>query len=296
MGRLSVKQVGIVTDTFAQLTQDVIQEWGIKVVPAATINCDGRTFVDGVDIDIAGAFRLLAADPEKFTTSAIPPTFFIQAFEEMARTTRQIFCVTASSKLTSGFSSAKLAATLTQQKTEGLRIQVFDSMNAAGGEGLVALTAAKASAKGLNLDEVFGLAQKAHHDLLCYFVFDTLSYTYRTGRIPKIAAQGGDILRVKPLVRIGVDGKVRVIGLVRDRDRGVQRIKEIIMKTVGKKSVYVVVMHAAALNDALELRSQLLAEFNCREIMVSEFSPVMGYATGPGVLGIAACPEYDILR
>jgi fatty acid-binding protein DegV len=50
-------------------------------------------------------------------------------------------------------------------------------------------------------------------------------------------------------------------------------------------------MHALALDDALALRERLLSEFDCVEVLVSEFTPVMGAHTGPGLLGIAFHPE-----
>ena len=46
--------------------------------------------------------------------------------------------------------------------------------------------------------------------------------------------------------------------------------------------------------DAEKLQAWVRREFNCCEITISEFSAAMGYATGPGVLGIAFCPEFDI--
>ena len=56
-------------------------------------------------------------------------------------------------------------------------------MNAAGGEGLIALAAARAAARGLNLNEVSVVADKARENSECLFVIDTLWHVYRTGRI-----------------------------------------------------------------------------------------------------------------
>jgi len=61
-------------------------------------------------------------------------------------------------------------------------------------------------------------------------------------------------------------------------------------------SINVVIMHTSALADAEELKARVGREFNCHYIFVSESSSAMGYAMGPGILGIAACPEFDITK
>ena len=51
--------------------------------------------------------------------------------------------------------------------------------------------------------------------------------------------------------------------------------------------IYVAVMHAAAAERAEKLRQQISSRFNCAEIFITEFTPVMGVHTGPGVIGVA---------
>ena len=55
--------------------------------------------------------------------------------------------------------------------------------------------------------------------------------------------------------------------------------------------MHVAVMHAYALDEAEKLRELVAAEFNCTELWISEFSPVMGYACGTGTLGLAFYTE-----
>jgi DegV family protein with EDD domain len=291
-----MQRVRIVTDTVAQLTEEMIQSHWIKVVPAATIFCDGSTFIDGVDISTAEAYQLLAQNPGEFTTAAIPPDHFMKAFEELSEAVKEILCITVSSKLSAVYNTAVLAREQLREKAPELKIQVFDSMSAAGGEGLIALAAARAAAAGLDLDGVIAVAEKARQDSECLFVFDTLRDAYRTGRVPKVASQAAAILNIRPLCRIGQDGKVHFIGLARSREKGVQRMIEMTRERVGDMPIHAMVVHTAASADADKLKARVKAEFNCREVFVSEFSPVMGYATGPGVLGIALCPDFDIAK
>jgi len=49
----------------------------------------------------------------------------------------------------------------------------------------------------------------------------------------------------------------------------------------------VAVMHAFAQEEGEKLKERIASEFNCVELWLTGFSPVMGYATGTGTLGLA---------
>jgi fatty acid-binding protein DegV len=49
--------------------------------------------------------------------------------------------------------------------------------------------------------------------------------------------------------------------------------------------------HAYAPEEAEKLKERISNEFNCVEIWLSEFSPVMGYACGTGTVGVSFYPE-----
>ena len=62
-------------------------------------------------------------------------------------------------------------------------------------------------------------------------------------------------------------------------------------KKVGTKPVHIAVMHVYAEDDAIRLRDIVAKEFNCVELWLTEFSPLMGYACGTGTLGLAFYAE-----
>jgi DegV family protein with EDD domain len=115
---------------------------------------------------------------------------------------------------------------------------------------------------------------------------DTIRHAYRTGRIPKIATQMGSMLGVKPLLTIS-DGAVHLIGIVRTNKKGVERIIRIMKRKAGNRPLHVAVMHTAIPEKAEALKQRIAAEFNCVELLLTEVSPVIGYAIGPGALGLA---------
>jgi fatty acid-binding protein DegV len=58
-------------------------------------------------------------------------------------------------------------------------------------------------------------------------------------------------------------------------------------KQVGGRPIRAAVLHADALREAEELRQSVADRFDCAELLISEFTPVMGAHTGPGLLGVA---------
>ena len=120
-------------------------------------------------------------------------------------------------------------------------------------------------------------------------LLDTMRHVYRSGRIPKVAAQVGSILNIRPIFT--VSGAVHFTGAVRNREHGINRILQMMKDKVGQNPVHVAVMHAYALNEAERLKERVSSEFNCAELWLTEFSPVMGYATGTGTLAVAFYSE-----
>jgi DegV family protein with EDD domain len=175
-----------------------------------------------------------------------------------------------------------------QAKTElpQVSIEVLDSQMVTAAQGFVALAAARAAAEGKGLAEVVKVAEEMRSRVTFLLLVDTIRYVYRTGRIPKVAARVGSVLNIKPILTMS-SGLVRFSGAVRSREGGIDRILKMMRDKVGQRAVHVAVMHAYALEEAERLKERVSSEFNCVELWLCEFSPVMGYATGTGTLGFA---------
>lgn len=121
-------------------------------------------------------------------------------------------------------------------------------------------------------------------------LLDTIRYVYRSGRIPKVPARAGSLVNIKPMFTIS-SGVVHLIGIVRTKEQGIDRLLRIMRDEAGLSGIHVAVMHAYALDEAKKLVGWLSSEFNCTEIWLTECSPVIGYATGAGTLSVAFYPE-----
>lgn len=280
-----MQKVAIVTDSLACLTREMVKQYGVTVVPL-NFYFRGKIYRDWVDITPSEAYELFLKDPEAWHSSAPSPMDFLEAYRKVSRQAENILCVTISSKLSTTYNVAQVAKGQAEAELPQTFIEVLDSQTTTAAEGFVALAAARAAAEGKNLAEVTKTAEEIRDKVTFVALLDTIRYVYRSGRIPKIASQVGAMLNIKPILTIS-SGLVRFKGVARNREDGINRLLETMRNRVGQNPVHVAVMHAYCPDEAERLKERIAAEFNCAELWITEFSPLMGYATGTGTLGFA---------
>ena len=283
------QKVAIVTDSIACLTRELVEQYKIGIVPIRLL-VQGKVYRDLVDITPTEAYELFLQDPEAFTTSPASPGHYLEAYREASNQAKNIFCITLSAKLSTGYEMACVAKDHAKTELPQTTIEVMDSQTVTAAEGFIALAAARAAAEGKSLAEVTKVAEEIRDKTTFLLLVDTIRYVYRTGRIPKVAARVGSMLNIKPILTSS-SGLVRFAGAVRNRERGIDRVLQMMRDRVGQKLVHVAVMHAYALDEAKKLMGRVSSEFNCAELWLTEFSPVMGYACGTGTLGVAFYAE-----
>ena len=281
-----MSKVAIITDTTACLPRELVEEYGIWVVPMSLIFED-RVYRDEVDIAPSEVYRLLEEEEKIPSTSAPSPGVYLEAFREMSQRAESIVCITMPIELTMASQSAMQAKEMAKEELPHTSIEVIDCRSAAGALGLVTLTAARAAATDQSLEEVIKVTKDMIPKVHMIGVVDTLVYLAKGGRISKFAAWAGDILKVKPILTLS-QGRPAPLSAVRTKSRGLERLLEIIQQRTGANSpIHVIVLHANVLDEAEGLKQRIISEFNCAEIYVKDFTPVMGVHTGPGLLGVA---------
>ena len=283
-----MQKVAIVTDSIACLTRELVEQYRIEIIPI-NFYAGGKLYKDWVDVTPSEAYELFLKDPESFKTSSASPVDCLQVYRSASKQAKNIICVTVSVKLSTVYNVAQAAKELIKAELPDTSIEVLDSQTATPAEGFVALAAARAAAEGKDLAEVVSAAEEMRDRVSCIVFLDTIRHVYRSGRIPKIASQVGSILNIRPILT--VSGAVHFISAVRNRERGIERILQMMRAKVGQSPVHVAVFHAYAPDEGERLKERVAAEFNCAELWLGEFSPVMGYACGTGTIGLAFYTE-----
>jgi DegV family protein with EDD domain len=279
------KKVAVITDSIACLTKELVAQYGIRIAPII-LYFEDRAYKDWVDITPDEAYEIFLKDPGAFKTSGSSPQDWIDACREASRETDSIVCITLSSKLSVVYDSVLDVKRRLKKEIPNLSIEVVDSQTVTATEGFVVLAAARAAEEGKSLAEVVKAAEEMKGKVNLIAFLDTIRHVYRTGRIPRLAALAGSILSIKPMLTV-TEGVVKFMGVVQSHERGIRRMLKKMREKVGQDPVHVAVMHAFAKEEGEKLKERVAAEFNCVELWLTGFSPVMGYATGTGTLGLA---------
>lgn len=282
-----MSHIAVVTDSLANLPSELAAQYRIAVIPTLVIF--GReTFRDEVDMTAAEFYRRLRTARQLPTTTTPSMGDFLALFQRLSQEAEAIVCIHAARELSATVETAAEAGRMFEE----VPVHVIDSRSAAMAQGFVVLEAARTTARGGDLAAVVARAEAMIPRVNLIAILDTLEYLYCGGRIGRAARLVGSALNFKPILFVE-DGVVDALERPRTRAKAMRRILEIMAQRGGGRPVHAAVAHADVPEEAERLRQRIEARFNCVELYVTGFTPVMGAHTGPGLVGVAFWIEGD---
>jgi DegV family protein with EDD domain len=269
--------VKIVTDSTSDLPQELIEEFGITVVPAY-VQFGGKTYRDGVDISQDEIYHKMVNDNIIIKTSQPPPGDFITVYKKLLGEANEIISLQVTSKLSGIYNSAVQAK---EMIGAGKRIEVVDSMSTSMGLGLTTLSAARMAQAGDGMIEIMEEIKSSLARTHLWGIFDTLKYLLLGGRIGKAKALLGGMLRVKPMLTMS-NGELQPTGLARSRSKGLDKLFEHVKNYLNIQDVAIV--HSTTPEDAQSLKERIGTIFDKNNIHISRLGPALGVHGGPGTL------------
>jgi DegV family protein with EDD domain len=281
--------VAVVTDSTAYLPPELIEGYGIHVVPLYVV-LPGRSGREGFDVGPEDVARALAVRGQTVSTSRPTPGDFVAAFRKaLDQGAESLVSVHLSGELSGTSDAARLAASQIGEHV----VTVVDSRSAAMGCGFAVLAAARSAAAGGSAKEVAETARRTAAQTSTFFVVDTLEHLRRGGRIGAAAAVLGSALAVKPVLHV-MDGRVVPLEKVRTAARANNRLVQRAVEAAGEGPVSVAVHHLAAGERAERLAAELRERLPAlRELHVSELGAAIGAHVGPGAVGVVVAPFWE---
>jgi DegV family protein with EDD domain len=279
----------VVSDSCADLPLKVIQELELGVVPL-TVTIDDksfRNFPDEREITTK-QFNDYLRNKAKPRTSQPNAQEVIEVVEPLLKSGQDVLLMSLSSNLSQTFNSMTIALTELKEKFPKQRIELFDTLNASLGEGLLVHKALLLRKDNKTLDETLAYLNSVRNKITTVVAFDDLSHLYRGGRINGAKFALGSFLGIKPVLYCSTEGKI--VPVPKLKLRGRKNALAFLIQTFEKyvendESVFIV--HSDAAEDAQFLASEVKrVRPKVKTLLTAAMGPVIGSHGGLGAIGI----------
>jgi len=228
-----MEKIGLLIDTTSLTRNDIKQYDFIKVAPLG-VTIDGKIFQEP-DLSYADMMKYLS-EGRKMMTSQPSPGEFLKLFEEYhLEGYTHVFVITLSEKISGTYQSAVIAKSMIEYPME---ISVHAPKVASFGVALGIAILAKEIKNVMTFKALENRYEEVYSNAHVMFTLSNLMHLFRGGRLSKVAALLGTVLRIKPIVEM-IDGKLQLTR----KERTNIACYDIFMETVKKyvdqyKTVY----------------------------------------------------------
>ena len=272
-------KIALVTDSTADLPQQLIKQWKILVLPLK-VSFGHQQYLD-CELTSEEFYTRLAAESELPKTSQPSPEDFASVYASALAEYDEVISVHISSGLSGTLNSAYVAA----EKFAG-KVHLVDSRSISLGIGQQVLEAAKGIQEGLAVKAVLDRISEMREKMETIFTLDTLEYLHKGGRIGTVKGMLGALLKIKPVIRVNEEGVYVPAGIARSREKALAGIVSALEHAAAGRTVKALaIAHGAAKDAADKLQDKLESVFNVRVSLFTQVGPVIGVHTGPGTVG-----------
>ncbi|MFR6291753.1 MAG: DegV family protein [Peptococcaceae bacterium] len=281
-----MSKIRIVTDSTADLSQELVERYQIKVVPLDVL-IEGTAYKDKIDLTNEEFYGILRSMKDLPTTSQPSPAVFADVYRELAAEgAEHIISIHISSDLSGTYQSSVLAAGMVEQE---VAVHNFDSRSATMGLGLIVLSAAKMVEEGHSVEEILDSVKVVIQKLDLYFLLDSLDNLHKGGRIGKASHLFGSLLNIKPVLNLS-NGVISAYEKVRGNkdNKALERLIAILAEKIDpSKKLYCTMGYCDNRDVAEYIVERLRDHVDCDEFVYLQIGSVVGTHIGMGAVGMA---------
>ncbi|MDE5714875.1 MAG: DegV family protein [Anaeroplasmataceae bacterium] len=293
-----MKDFVIISDGACDLSDEVVKELGVRVVPFYVAFEQDKYLKEKVDVAVQDFYQQLVDNPSVFPKTSMPTANdYMNEFDKAYQEGYDVVCVTISKKFSGSLNSALMARDMFIEEHSDARVEIIDSTLLSCPQGLLVREMARMKKNGLTLDDTIKKANELKDTGRCYFTINGLSYLQHGGRIGKLTSIVGNIFKVAPLI-IAKDGEIHSGGIALSRKRAIMKIFDKFAGIVKKYNLnlddYLIeVGYGYSLEEGKDLAAKFEEIFHKKIEMIEQIGATISVHTGPYPLGIAFIKKYD---
>ena len=278
---VSNMKIKITADSTCDLSEELLKKWDIALMPMHILMGED-SYLDGVTVHPADVFAYVNQGGKMPKSAAANLVEYTEFFAPFAKEYDAVIHISVSSKLSSCFQNARLAA------GEFENVCVVDSQNICTGQGYLVLKAAKWAADGLTARAIQMKLQSLAKRVELSFVLDRLDFMAKSGRCSGVLAFGANLLGIKPALEV-INGELKVV----KKYRGSLPIcvgKYITDQLANREDIdrsMVFISSTQAKPGCMEAIKAGLRQYgNFENVYETDIGTTIGGYSGPGTIGI----------
>ena len=278
-------KTAVVTDSTANLDQETIDKYGIKVVPIPYI-IDGTEYQDGVDLTRPEFYEKMRNAKDFPTTSQPPVGEMINLYNQLAD---EGYDAVISIHIAGTISGLMTTLNNLKGQLDNIKLYPIDSSITEVPMGWMVKLAARMAAQNEDAEKIVAAVEQLKKQYDAVFVVDDLKNLAHGGRLSNASAFIGTVLKIKPLLHFDKDSdKIVAFEKVRSLKKAMKRAQEIIKEETDKADYpfRLLVIHANNEKRGQEWAKEVQEAFPGIPVSLDEFDPVIAVHLGEGALAL----------
>lgn len=277
-----MEKIALITDSACDIDNETIGKYSIRILPFKIIYTK-REYTDKVDITSKEIYDNMKYEIPKSSQPTMEDIEGVYKKLEAENYTHVIAIV-----ISSGLSGTYNAFKIISEKFDRIRTYIYDTKSTSVCEGIILKKCGELIDAGKSFEEIVQSIPDMKRKLHFYFVFGTLEYARKGGRIGRISGTIGELLDIKPIV--GFDekyGQCFTYAKVRGKNKSLNKLVELGEEIVKGKKCDAYIVHGNVEEDAKKVYDMLLENANIEHVyLVGQISSIVGVYSGPGTIGV----------
>ncbi|MBN3522386.1 DegV family protein [Paenibacillus apiarius] len=271
--------IHIITDGSSDLTPEIIQQFGIHVVPLYVRF--GQEVLTS-DMDTTAFYDRMREEEELPKTSSPSPADFYHMYRSLG-TENDILVLALTSSLSSTYNHAVMAKAMYEEEGHPNRVEVIDTKTTSLGLGLLVVRAAQLAKEGAGLHDLMNKMMNYVNHTRTYFTLDTLENVIRGGRLSRLKGTVASMLNIKLLMEANEEGSIEVM----EKIRGTQKTLRRLIEKVGDAwhqvdKDWIALAHSNCEERAKAFLKELLDKYHFDQVLFVNMGPIIGTYAGEG--------------
>ena len=280
-------------DTNCELWWDKAKELKLNnVIRMPYTICNKEYFYDLGENYNAKEFYDLVRKGNMPITSGLNAENYKEYFEPFFKKGEDILYVSFSSKMSATFNYLDMAIKELSETYPEAKFTRFDTKGISMSAGLAVYRAAKLFNEGKSTKEIVDDMEKFIYRINSTFTPADLSHLKRGGRLSASQAFLGNMLQLKPIIRLTNEGTLENTEKVNGRNKSIAVLAQDIITNAREIENYpIVILNADCAEDAQKIENKVKKALPNATIWSQSVGPVIGTHCGPGALGVCFVGE-----